>query len=518
MAVDPNWPEPEGFDREDLLTLVRRQADRYGDRTFMSFGDGTTMSYAQLRDRVAGVRARLGEMGVKPGDRVGLMLRNSLFYPVAWLGILTGGAVAVPVNSRLRGNDAGYVLGHSESRVVITDDATEAAAREAAGSSGIEHDFLVARAGDPMAELIAEDVGDAPDGGSLANIQYTSGTTGFPKGCMLTHGYWQWMAGVTSAVMGLNEDATFLTSQPHSYIDPQWNVIAGLRSGAHLVLLDGFHPSTFMRSIVDFKVTTFYCLGVMPTLLLKQPPQSWEKENVLRAVYCSAIPVRLHAEIEERWGAPWYEAFGMTESGFNTTVLPEDHDEVVGTGCIGSALPHNEVSVLTPDGEVAAPGQTGEFVLRGNGLMLGYYRNEEATEAFFADGWGHTGDIAEMDERGRIYYRGRFKEMIRRAGENISPVEIEATLGTHPGIVECAVRAVPDPDVEEEIKAYVVLAEPGSLSAQDVHSFLSGRLAPFKVPRYYEFRSELPHTPSERVAKHLLGEPLNEATVEIRRR
>jgi crotonobetaine/carnitine-CoA ligase len=519
VARDPDWPEPRGFDDEDLLSLIRRQADKYGDRTFMSFGDGTSMSFAEFRARVAGCRAELKGLGVQSGDRVALMLKNSLFYPVAWLGILTSGAVAVPINSRLRGHDAGYVLGHSESRVVITDDATEPAARDAGGLSGIEHDYFVARAGDPMGELSSPDIGDPPSAHDLANIQYTSGTTGFPKGCMLTQSYWQWMAGVTSRVMGLDEDATFLTSQPHSYIDPQWNVVAALRSAAHLVLLDGFHPSTFMRSVVDFKVTTFYCLGVMPTLLLKQPEQPWEQENSLRSVYCSAIPVRLHEAIEKRWGAPWYEAFGMTESGFNTTTLYEpDHDEIVGTGCIGSPLPHNDVSVLTPEGNLVAPGETGELVLRGNGLMLGYYRNQEATDEFFSGAWGHTGDIAEMDAEGRIYYRGRFKEMIRRAGENISPVEIEATLATHPEVVDCAICPVPDPDVEEEIKAYVVAKPMSTISADDIHSFLADRLAPFKVPRYYEFRDELPHTPSERVAKHLLGDPLNEATVEIARR
>jgi crotonobetaine/carnitine-CoA ligase len=517
LAPDPDWPQPRGFDDEDLLTLIRRQAGRYGDRKFMSFGDGTTMSYVDFRDRVAGCRAELERRGVRPGDRVGLMLKNSLFYPAAWLGILTSGAVAVPVNSRLRGNDAGYVLGHSESRVVITDDATEEAARHAGNHSSLEHDLWIARAGDPMAEITAPDVGDPPSAHDLANIQYTSGTTGFPKGCMLTQSYWQWIAAVTSSVMNLDENATVLTSQPHSYIDPQWNVVAALRTGAHLVLLDGFHPSTFMRAIVDFKVTTFYCLGVMPTLLLKQPEQPWESEHVLSNAFCSAIPPRLHAAIEERWGVPWYEAFGMTESGFNTATGASDRD-VVGTGCIGSPLPHNEVSVLTPEGDVVAPGQRGELVLRGNGIMLGYYRNEEATDAFFSGGWGHTGDIAEIDEKGRIYYRGRFKEMIRRAGENISPVEIEATLGTHPEVVECAVTPVPDPDVEEEIKAYVVTKPDSSLSAEMLHAWLADRVAAFKVPRYYEFRAELPHTPSERVAKHQLGEPLNDNTVEVRRR
>jgi crotonobetaine/carnitine-CoA ligase len=273
-----------------------------------------------------------------------------------------------------------------------------------------------------------------------------------------------------------------------------------------------------MRSVVDFKVTTFYCLGVMPTLLLKQPVQAWEKDNLLRSVYCSAIPARLHEAIEERWGAPWYETFGMTESGFNTAVGKADHDHLVGSGCIGAALPHNDVSVLTPDGSVVPPGTPGELVLRGNGLMLGYYKNKEATDAFYADGWAHTGDIAELDEQGRVYYKGRFKEMIRRAGENISPVEIEAALGTHPDVVECAVTPVPDPDVEEEIKAYVVARPGSSLSPEDVHLYLAERLAPFKVPRYYEFRDNLPHTPSERVSKHQLGEPLNADTVEVARK
>lgn len=517
MAIDPDWPEPPGFADEDLLSLIRRQGELYGDRRFMSFQDGSSMSFLELRDRVAGARARLQDLGVGPGVRVALMLKNSLFYPVAWLGIVTGGATAVPINSRLKGHDAGYILGHSGSRVVVTDDDTHDVVLDAIRRSETHSELMKVRTGDPMPEIVGEDVGAPPSAGELANIQYTSGTTGFPKGCMLTHAYWQWMGAVSRRAMGLDERDTILTSQPHSYIDPQWQVIAALRGGVHLVLLNGFHPSTFMRSIVEWRVTVFYCLGVMPSLLLRQPEQPWERGHSLRRVYCSAIPLGLHAEIEERWGVPWLEAFGMTESGLNTIVDQYEHAGSVGTGCIGRALPHNEAAVLGPAGDELPAGAPGEFALRGQGFMNGYYKNPEASEAFFEGGWAHTGDVVEMDEERRIYYRGRFKEIVRRAGENISPVEIETALGSHPDVIECAIIAVPDAVVEEEIKAYVVVRPESSVTARDLHGFLGARLARFKVPRYYEFREELPYTPSERVAKHQLGEPLNDATIDIPR-
>lgn len=517
MAIDPDWPEPSGFADEDLLSLIRRQGEHYGYRRFMSFQDGSSMSFLELRDRVAGMRARLQDMGVRPGDRVALMLKNSLFYPVAWLGIVTGGATAVPINSRLKGHDAGYILGHSGSRVVVTDNETHDVVLDAIKRSKTHSELMKVRTGDPMPEIVGEDVGAPPPAGELANIQYTSGTTGFPKGCMLTHAYWQWMGAVSKRAMELDERDTILTSQPHSYIDPQWQVIAALRGSVHLVLLNGFHPSTFMRSIVEWRVTVFYCLGVMPALLLRQPEKLSERDHSLRRVYCSAIPVRLHAEIEERWGVPWLEAFGMTESGLNTIVGQSEHAGLVGTGCIGRALPHNEAAVLGPAGDELPAGAPGELALRGDGFMNGYYKDPEPSEAFFAGGWAHTGDVVEMDEDKRIYYRGRSKEMIRRAGENISPAEIETVLGSHPDVIECAVTPVPDAVVEEEIKAWVVVRPDSSVTAADLHGFLGARLARFKVPRYYEFREELPHTSSERVVKHQLGEPLNDATIDIPR-
>jgi carnitine-CoA ligase len=497
-------PDSGSQNEETLLALVRRRAADLPDKRFMTFSapgsQEDSMTFFEFAERVAGMRRILRDMGLRNGDRVAIMMKNSLFYPVAWLGVVTGGGTAVPVNSRLGELDARYVLDHSEAKACITDEATVDVARSAGGTA---RDYYVARTADAMSGLgVADD--DAIDGllpEMLANVQYTSGTTGFPKGCLLTHRYWQRMGTSTRALFEFGEDDTLLTAQPHSYIDPQWNVVAALQSGAHLVLLDGFHPTTLMRSLARFGVTVFYCLGVMPTLMLKQKEGQEDHEHSLKRVYCSGIPPQQHEAIEARWGVPWYEAFGMTETGVNIGVFPEDHAVAIGTGCIGRSLDHCEVSVTDSDGKEVEPHEIGEMRLRGLGFMNGYYKDDEATAEFFKDGWAHTGDLVSRDELGLIYYRGRAKEMIRRGGENIAPAEIETYLSDHPEVLECAVSPVPDDILGEEIKAYVVRVPQSKLAAEELHEFLAPRIARFKLPRYYEFRESLPHTPSEKVAK-----------------
>jgi carnitine-CoA ligase len=504
--------------QEDLLSLVRRQAERYQNKTFMTFGDGTALTYRNFENEVESFARQLIELGLRPGERVALMLKNSLSYPVAWLGTISAGGVAVPVNSRLGEVDASYIFSHSGATMIVADDSTESVVRLAAPEA-VRHVI-----GPPVLQNATRPGGHtipSPNAQTLANIQYTSGTTGFPKGCLLTHAYWQWMGSASVDVMAISSDDTLLTSQPHSYVDPQWHVIATLQAGAHLVLLDGFHPSTFMADVSRFNVTMFYCVGVMPTLLMKQQPRQDDISHSLKRVYCSAIPMGQHPAIEKRWGVPWYELFGMTETGVNTAVQPNDHNALVGTGCIGRALPHNEARVVDENGVEVPTGELGELVLRGQGFMDGYHDDPEATAEFFRDGWAHTGDLVSCDADGLIYFRGRRKQMIRRAGENIAPVEVETALTTHPDVIECAVASVPDPDVEEEIKAYVVVRPGSSVEARELSDYLFERLARFKVPRYWELRSSLPHTPSERVAKHELEEGRSsflEDTIDLRRR
>ena len=484
----------------DLGRLLADQAERYGERQFLSFGDGTTFTFSQTSDLVARMRGVVSELGVVPGERVSLMLKNSLFFPLAWLGVVSSGAVAVPVNSRLGPDDAHYILEHSGSTVVICDEATSSVARAAAGKARVievgtgEHrpDLLTG------AEPLPARLGTTR---ALANVQYTSGTTGFPKGCLLTHGYWQWMGAVASELMALGPEERLLTAQPFSYIDPQWNVVAALQSGTHLVILDGFHPSTFMRDVAAWKVTTFYCLGVMPTLLLKQPPGPSDRDHTLRQVASSGIPPGLHADIESRWGVPWFEAFGMTETGINIAVLPDDRKRLVGTGAIGTALDHCEASVVDEEGHDVPVGEQGELRLRGLGFMEGYLADAAATSSFFRNGWANTGDLVRMDQDGVVYFEGRRKEMIRRGGENIAQVEVEFAIRAHPDVLDCAVAPVPDDDLGGEGKAYVVPRPGTKVDPAELRDFLAAKLATFKVPRYYELREDLPRTPSERVVK-----------------
>jgi len=272
-------------------------------------------------------------------------------------------------------------------------------------------------------------------------------------------------------------------------------------------VLDRFHPSTFWHRVRTHRVTWFYCLGVMPKLMLNTPPSPLDREHSVKRVICSAIPRSDHAAIEARWGVPWYEAFGMTESGLDVAVELADHDEAVGTGCIGTPMPGREARVVDADDRPVPAGTAGELVLRGVGLMDGYYRNPAATADAFRNGWLHTGDVVRCDERGRFHYLSRMKDMIRRSGENIAAAEVEEVIMRHPGVRLAAVLAVEDDLRGEEVMAYVV--PEGAVAREDVGPevlsvFCAERLARFKVPRYWKYRDDLPRTPSERIRKEAL--------------
>lgn len=488
-----------------LGDLVERRADEHGDRVALRSGDGAVVSFASLAERVAGVRTLLAARGLGVGDRVGLVMANGLAFPMAWLGVASAGMTAVPVNKRSGPVDARYLLDHSGARLVLADAWTRDLV--AAATDGLERSIAIEMVGGDGWPDASGTPPAAITSAVPANIQYTSGTTGLPKGCMLSHRYWQQLGQGAVDLLGLTGDDVLLTAQPFSYIDPQWNAVAALRAGAELVVLDGFHPSTFMRDVARFGVTVFYCLATMPVLLLRQPPAPHDRAHRLRRVSCSAIPPDLHAELERRWGVPWNEVYGMTETGLTIGVLDDEHDELVGTGSLGRVLAHCEGRVVDADGVDVEDGDEGQLLLRGLGMMDGYVDDPEATAAFFADGWAHTGDLVVRDAAGRLTLRGRHKDMIRRAGENVAAVEVETTLVTHPAVLECAVLAMPDEVVGEELRAVVVTAAGGSPTARELHAYLAERLACFKVPRFWEFRDALPHTPSERVAKHRVGPP-----------
>ncbi|MEV0972025.1 AMP-binding protein [Microtetraspora glauca] len=504
---------------QDLATLTRRAARLWPHRRALRFDqrdiDYTFAELDELSDRYAAV---LGALGIGYGDRIALVFDNRPEYPLLWLGAAKIGAAVVPVNPRYSVRELTRLLDHADPALVVTSSdyldlvlASPAGGRRVAVTDAEGGPGVIGLDGVDAAAGPTPDQAVYPE--TLANIQYTSGTTGHPKGCMLSHGYWTTMVRkYADGFPHLGPDDVLLTAQPFYYLDPQWSLAACLLVGSSLVVLDRFHPTSFWDKVRTYGVTYLYCIGMMPTLLLRQPEKPTDREHSLRAVACSGIPKDIHAALEKRFAVPWYEGFGMTETGGDLRVLPDDHDELVGTGCVGRPNPHREARIVDERGRAVPRGATGELILRGAGMMDGYYRDETATCAVFRDGWFHTGDLARMDDLGRVYLTGRLKDMARRSGENIALNEVEAVLCSSERVSQAACVPVADDVRGEEVHAFLVIngevvggeAEAAATTLDEVVAHASANLAPFKVPRYWSFVDQLPLTPSQRVAKEKL--------------
>jgi carnitine-CoA ligase len=488
-----------------LPEAVRRAATLWPDRVAWIFDlregpepeASATLTFADIAEATERIARHLRARGVRAGDRVAICLHNRPESALTWLALSHLGAAAVPLNTKLRHDDAGWILAKSRTVALVTTPAL------AAGIAPVEIPVIDV-ADLAVAPTDTDDLPDVHDADDIVNVQFTSGTTGHPKGCLLSHRYWLHLA--TSLAEGfphLTPDDRMLTAQAMSYMDPQWNIAASLASGASLVVLDGFHPSTVWERLREHGATYFYCVASMPVLMLTTPPDPRDREHRVRVIQCSAIPPARHAELEERWGAPWFEVFGMTETGGDIHVTHVEHDALLGSGAIGIAKPDREVRIVDVDDIDVPDGEIGELIMRGPGMMSGYDDEPEATAQVFRGGWLHTGDLARRNADGVITLVGRLKEVVRRAGENIAAREVEDTLLAHPAVRMAAVVAVPDDIRGEEAKAYLVLTDDrdAQQAAAELHAFCGEHIARFKVPRYWEVCDDLPRTPSERVAK-----------------
>jgi len=499
-----------------LVVALHEAARRWPDRVAWTFDPGERFTFSDVERLTAGYALALRERGVRPGDRIAVMLANQPSFPLTWLALARLGAVMVPVNTRYQTADAEHVLRACRASAIVAGPEFEPLLRRLPPDvPALSHlhpiGAIAAAAAGASASASAGEArppGDQEPGpAEVANIQFTSGTTGRPKGCVLPHRYWTQLAGgLVTEFPYLTATDVMLTAQPFHYIDPQWNVAASLLSGAELVILDGFHPSSFWAKVRQHRVTYFYCLGAMPTLLLRMPADPQDREHAVRVVQCSAIPKDLHRELEQRWGVPWYEAFGMTETGADLRVTDRDHDELVGTGCLGGPVSYRQVRIVDGQDQPVPAGETGQITLAGPGMMDGYLDDPAATSAAMDGGWLRTGDLGRMDARGRVYHVGRLKDMIRRGGENVAAREVEEILLTHAAVRLAAVCAVPDEIRGEEVKAYYVADHATPVTPGELAEYCRARLAAFKVPRFWQSQDDLPRTDSQRVAKSRLGE------------
>ena len=496
---------------ENLGNLVREAANRYGSRTIFRF-EGASLSFLELDERSNQLAHVLESLGIKHGDRVAVMLPNGFEFPITWLAIAKLGAVMVPVNVQYQHDDLRYVLRDSGAKLIVT-----------AG----EFFRLVARV-KPECPMLETITGFDIDGafnlrgamgvaastapktnvarGDLVNLQYTSGTTGFPKGCMLTHAYWLELGTRTSESLKVQPDDVNFTVQPFYYMDPQWNAALCLITGIPLVIAARFSASRFWKTIHDERVTFFYCLGTIPVFLLKQPENpALEQGHKLRLVSCSGIVPQFHALFEQRFAVPWREGFGMTETGVDL-IVPLEESDCVGSGRIGKPVKGKEARIVDANDEPVRDGETGELVVRGGAIMLGYWNNPEASARALRGGWMHTGDLAYKDANGNYFLVGRLKDMIRRGSENIASSEVEAVICEHEAVAMAAIVPVKDEMRGEEVKAFVQLREGQALEPNVLLEFLSSKLAKFKLPRYIAFVNSFPLTPSDKIAKHKLND------------
>ena len=481
--------------------------------TFFEESEGGTASYAEVGQRVDRTAAALYAAGVRKGTHVAVMLPNIPQFPATWLAIARLGAVMVPVNINYTGRELHYVLTDSDATfLVVHEDSLPAYAALGDEAPLSPEGLLVVGdgkgAGRSLARLEAEapalpDGLPAPGIDDLVNIQYTSGTTGFPKGCMLTHRYWLTLSLVAEMRGGKDEQATnILVAQPYFYMDPQWLTLMAMRAGGQIFVARRASSTRFMDWVRKYEI--HYCL--FPEIVYQQPPHPLDGDNSLKRVSIFGFDKERHADLERRYGTIARESFGMTEVG-SALFLPREATHMVGSGSCGRPSPFREAKIVDAAGADVPQGEVGELCIRGPGIMLGYYNKPEANASSYFGDWFRTGDLFWKDGQGFHYIVGRLKDMIRRSGENIAAREVEAVLREHPGVLEAAAVGVKDPARGEEVKAYLVL-RPGvsreDAPPQSIFDHCGTRLAAFKIPRFIEYRDSLPKTPSEKIAKQKL--------------
>ena len=487
-----------------------QRAQRTPDRTALTF-EGRSWTYAQIQDRIDRLASALRVLGVCQGDRVGFLGLNQPAFLETLFAAARLGAIFVPLNFRLSGPELSYIINDAGLHTLIVDAPHRDLIDTIRDGLPCRHYLSADTAAErwPAIEGLIEShtpIAMVPpvDQDDTAIIMYTSGTTGRPKGAMLTHGNIWWNNVNVLHAYDVSRDTVSLLVAPLFHIGGlNVNSLIIWQTGGHIVLHRGFNPAACLDDIARHRVTTMFGVPAMLLFMSQQPGFATADLSSLASIVCGGAPVpepllRLYAER----GVPINQGYGLTEtSPFVTFLAPEWGLKKLGSA--GQTPMLSDVRLVDANGRrITAPHVNGEVITRGPNIMKGYWNNPEATAAAIdPEGWFHTGDIGYMDEDGFLYIADRLKDMVITGGENVYPAEVESALYDHPAIAEIAIIGLPDDQWGEAVVAIAALKQGTDLELEELRDFGTERLARYKLPRRLEIVPALPRNPAGKVLK-----------------
>ncbi len=513
------------MDSQTIFDVFVEACERFSDRPFLHAPSETASvyelsvcdySYEEARDVVAGLKEAYETAGVAAGMRVGLALENRPEFFLHFLAINALGASISPLNCAMQPDELQFQLDHSECTFVVAIEKfiklIEAVADEIDRGIPVVAPTAIATAN----PISAFQPSLPPRRAEMeAAILYTSGTTGRPKGCILSNEYFLGIAEHYTNIGGFcafHEGVErILTPLPVSHMNAlACSFMAAMKTGGCLIQLDRFHPRTWWKTVRDSKASIFHYLGVMPAMLLRAPETSEDNfSKQIRFAFGAGSDPRHHARFEKRFGISLVESWAMTETGAGAWITASHEPRHVGMRCFGQAPEGLEYKLVNEDGSEATGDTPGELLVRRSGInprrnfFSAYFKDPAATEEAWAGGWFHTGDVVRVDEDGYFYFVDRRKNVIRRSGENIAAIDVESVLMRHEGVASCVVAPVPDEIRGDEVAALIVPAGGGSPAdlAKSVFEHAMNNLIYFKTPGYIGIVKDIPLTASEKVKR-----------------
>jgi long-chain acyl-CoA synthetase len=492
----------------NLATVLTGTAESHGERTAIKLDD-LEVSYERLNEWSARAAALLGEKGVGPGDRVGIMLPNVPQFAVAYYGVLRAGGVVVPMNPLLKGREVSFYLSDPDAKVVIAWHEFADPAQQGAEEAGAEAIIVEPGAFEELLGGIGPQFAVADRKPSdTAVILYTSGTTGTPKGAELTHSNLLHNGDVITRIASIGADDVLLGALPLFHAFGQTCALNGaMANGATLSMIPRFDPGKALEIIERDEVTIFEGVPTMFTAMLHNSDRERYDVSSLRLCISggAAMPVEVMRGFEQVFGCKVLEGYGLSETSPVASFNHPDRERKPGT--IGQPVEGVEMKVVDDQDNEVEQGEVGEIVIRGKNVMKGYWRKPDATAEAIRDGWFHTGDMGRVDGEGYFSIVDRKKELIIRGGYNIYPREIEEVLYEHPAVKEAAVVGTPDEKMGEEVGAAVVLKQGEELSEDELRDYIKKQVAAYKYPRRIWFVDELPKGPTGKILKREIKVP-----------